>query len=334
MTRVSDVAQSQLLIAELNRANSQLSATQLQVSSGKNAQYFKDIAEQAGVLMSAKRVLDQNRHYTETTTELGQKLNLQNLSLTQLQQAADDLRQSVTAAIANNSGQAFMDQVNSVFQNAVAALNTNVNGQYIFGGTRTDLPPVNVTALDDLVATPTSVGVTTVDQMASDPVPSIFVNNNVKPAATVDDGVKIQYGMTASDLGAQLMSVLKAIKYANDTSTTPPFGIIAGTGAINGALTSAQTSFLEGQIANLKSISEQITSFVAQNGVVQNEVDAVASHLSDTKVATQQFVSNIEDADLPTALTQLQQDQLAVQAAAHITAQLGQLSLLNFLPIV
>jgi flagellar hook-associated protein 3 FlgL len=318
MTRVSDLSQSQLLITELNRANAQLNKTQLQISSGKKAQYFKDLAEQAGVLLSAKRVLDRNGHYTETTTELGQKLAQQNLGLGQIERAAGDLRQNVLDAIASDSGLAFMDNINAVFQSALGALNTKIDGQYIFGGTRTDVAPVNATSLDDLFffSTPslprpmTGLG-------------GIFDNNDVKASATVDEGVKIEYGMTASDLGTQLMSVLQAIKQFNETN---PDGPIAG------PLTAGQRAFLDGQVVGLKSIAEGITSFVAQNGVTQNRVDQVAIHLSDIKIATAQFVSEIEDADLPSALTQLQQNQVAVEAAARMAAQLGQLSLLNFLP--
>lgn len=310
MTRVSDISQSQLLLSELNRANAGLNKTQFQISSGKKAQYFKEIAEQAGVLLSAKRVVDRNGHYAQTVTELKQKLEQQNLGLGQIESAAKDLRQTVLDAIANDSGQAFMDSVNGVFQSALAALNTKIDGQHLFAGTRTDVPPVNIASLDDLAAAPS--------------ISDIFENNGVKAAATVDEGVQIQYGMLASDLGTQLMSALRAIKQFNDTNPDGP---------ISGPLTAGQRAFLDSQIANLKTVAEGATGFVAQNGVVQKRLDAVENHLSDIKIATKQFISDIEDADLPSALMQLQQDQVAVQAAARMAATLGQLSLMNFLPV-
>lgn len=315
ITRVSNLSQSQLLINELNRANAQMDKTQLQISSGKKAEYFKDIAAQAGVLLSAKRVLDRNGHYTETTTELGQKLDQQNLGLSQLETAAGDLRQNVIDALANDSGMSFMDTINGVFQNVLGALNTKIDGQYIFGGTRTDVPPVNVSDLTGLGAAAAIAGPN-----------GIFENNDIKASATVDEGVNVQYGMLASDLGTNLMSALQAIKQFNDGPNGP----------IDGPLTAAQRTFLggllDGTVADLKGISNEVTGYVAQNGVTQNQVAKIQTHLSDTKIATAQFVSDIEDADLPTALTQLQQDQIAVQASARMAAQLGQLSLLNFLP--
>ena len=44
------------------------------------------------------------------------------------------------------------------------------------------------------------------------------------------------------------------------------------------------------------------------------------------------FVSDIEDADMTQAATKLSQNQVALQAALEVTAKLGQLSLLNYLP--
>ncbi len=45
----------------------------------------------------------------------------------------------------------------------------------------------------------------------------------------------------------------------------------------------------------------------------------------------QGFVSNLQDVDMGTAITQLNQNQMALQAAVQVTAQLNQVSLLNYL---
>ncbi len=317
VSRVSDLAQSQLLINELNRANQSLNTTQLQISSGKKAQTFSDVADQAGVLLSAKRVLDSNDGYTQTATELGAKLGQQDLALGNLSDASDGLRQDVMQALANDSGLSFMDSVNAAFQTAQSTLNTQVNGEYIFGGTRTNVPPVNVGDMTALGTAPAITG-----------TGGIFENNNVKPSATINDGVTVQYGVTASDVGAGLMTALQKIQqYAT-----------ANPGAFSSPLSTQDQQFLSGLLdgtnADLPGITNNITAYQAQNGVVQNQVTAVQTQLSNSKVATTQFVSDIEDADLPTALTQLQADQVSVEASARMAAQLGQLSLLNFLPAV
>jgi flagellar hook-associated protein 3 FlgL len=314
MIRISNMAQSQLLVSELMKANQRNVTTEMQVSSGKKGQYFKDYADQTSVLFSAKRVLDRNAHYTQTVTELQQRLDTQNLNLTGLEDAAGNLRQAVTDAIGNSSGLSLMDQLNSVFQSSVSMLNTQVNGQYLYGGTRTDTPPVNITSLSQL--------------SAASPLSSIFSNNDQVPSAVIGDGIKVDYGFTASDLGTGVMSALQTIKNFNDNI---PAGVNPD-GPFGEHLTDAQKNFLEGQLANLKQVASDATAVSAQNGLMQQQVDDQQKTLSNTKVAADSFVSDIEDADLPTALTNLQQDQLALQAASKMVAEIGQMSLLNFLP--
>lgn len=317
VSRVSDLAQNQLLLAELNKANQAESQTELQVSSGKKSQDFAGIASQTSVLFAAKQVLDRNDHYTQTTTQLSQRLDTQDAALNDLGTAAGSLTQNVTDALANNSGLSLMDQINGVFQEAAGALNTQINGQYIFGGTRTDTAPLNINSINGLV-TGTPPAQTTV------PVAGIFSNNDHVQSATINDGVTISYGQTASDLGTKLMTAIQAIKQFNDTNPDGPFGQ---------TLTAAQSAFLTTQIANLKSAASDITAQAAHNGVVSQQVDAVSSKLASTKVQATQFVSDIEDADLPTALTKLQQDQLQLEASARMAANIGKMSLLNFLPV-
>jgi flagellin-like hook-associated protein FlgL len=43
------------------------------------------------------------------------------------------------------------------------------------------------------------------------------------------------------------------------------------------------------------------------------------------------FVSNLQDVDMSTAITQLNQNQTALQAALQVTSQLNKNSLLNYL---
>lgn len=311
MTRVSNLSQSQALIAELMRANQRATATEIQVSSGKKAQYFKGLADQAGILFSAKRVLDRNAHYTQTVTELEQRLDTQALNMSELERAAGELRQFVTDAVANNSGLSLMDRLGGVFQNAVSMLNTQINGQYIYGGTRTNVPPVNITTLTELGAAPTIAG--------------IFENNDVISSAVVDDGVKIDFGFTASDLATDLMTVLQSIKQFNDTNPDGPLGE---------HLTDAQATFLSSQLGTLKQVASDMTAKSSQNGVIQQQLDTVRNQLDNAKLSAESFVSEIEDVDLSSALTNLQQDQLALQAATRMVAEIGRMSLLDFLPIL
>jgi flagellar hook-associated protein 3 FlgL len=56
--------------------------------------------------------------------------------------------------------------------------------------------------------------------------------------------------------------------------------------------------------------------------------------LQAASVVYKGFVSNIEDVDMAKALAQLNQNQVALQAAFQVTTTLNRLSLLDYLPII
>jgi flagellar hook-associated protein 3 FlgL len=200
-----------------------------------------------------------------------------------------------------------MERVDGIFRMAVNILNSRIDGRYIYGGTRTDVPPVNVDTLAELLAAPA--------------VADVFDNNQTKPAMQIDEGETMEFGVLASDLGTQLFTAIRNIAQ---------FHAGAG-GPFDDDLTAAQRTFLEGELPNIIAAAEGLTLEAAKNGVHQNEVtDALERH-DASKVVIKSMISDIEDVDMAEAITRLNQNQVAAQATAKLLAELNQLTLLNFL---
>ncbi len=307
MDRVVTYIQHQSLLGELMRTSSKLARTQQQIATGKVGNQFADIAEDAGVLLAAKRTLARSEGYTNTANEIKGRLALQDLHLNTLADQTNTLRMAITDALANNNGIAFMERLDGVFRQAANILNTRIDGRYLYAGTRTDTAPVNVETLADLEAAPT--------------VSSIFDNNDVKPAARIDESQTVEYGLLASDLGAELFTVLKSIATFNSGPDGP----------ISGELTTTQRDFLTAELQNVIGAAENLNLEAAKNGLKQNEVaDALVRH-EDSGVVLKTLISGIEDVDMAEAITRLNQEQLAQQASARVLAQLNSLTLLDFL---
>jgi flagellar hook-associated protein 3 FlgL len=203
-----------------------------------------------------------------------------------------------------------MDAVQSVFDQASQILNTkDANGNYIFGGEKDDTPPFNVTSLAQLA------GLTDVSDA--------FSNGTQKKSVMVADGQSVQIGVLASDVGKQLMQTLKDIATFN-----------AGpTGGFSAELTGAQASFLSGEVSTAESATRSLNLATASNGNTYGRLTDAADQQDAMATLYKGFVSNIEDVDMGTAITNLNQSQVALQAALQVTAQLGQISLLNYLPV-
>jgi len=307
VTRISSFLQQQALLTQLQKTNERAFTEQVKISTGKNAQQYKDIPEDTGVLLAAKRVEAQTAAFKNTNAELVNTLNLQDTSLSQLASSSQDLRQSILDGASMDSGQTLMQQVDGIFQQAQSILNTQVNGVYIYGGTKTDQAPVTAQTLNDLTAAPSSA--------------SVFVNNQQRLGVEISAGQTLQYNFAADQVGGPLMASLKRIADFN-AGPNGPFGA---------QLTAVQKQFLQTETQNLQTITENLNQVVGQNGQLQQTVDDANTRLGQTDVNIKGFISDIEDADVAQAVANLNQSQLILQASAKMIADLKDNSLLNYL---
>ena len=106
-------------------------------------------------------------------------------------------RQAVSDAVANNDASTLMTQAQSIFDQAQRILNSkDANGDYIYGGGKTDTPPVTV-----------SFAVAACRRCPRFPAPSPMAI--YKKSVQVADGADVTYGVTASDVGTGLMQALQ-----------------------------------------------------------------------------------------------------------------------------
>ena len=141
----------------------------------------------------------------------------------------------------------------------------------------------------------------------------------------VADGVTVSYGMTASDIGTDLMQALKDIADFD----------AGGSGNFNAAntLNAAQNTFLSNAIAQVTTASTNLNATTASNGYVSNRLTDAQSQQDSLNTVYKKFTSDIQDTNMAEAATRLSLNQTQLQAALQVTAGLHQLSLLNYLPI-
>ncbi len=307
MTRIATFTQSQTLSAELMRLQQSQFQTQKQVTTGKVSDQFKDIPRQAGVLLSAKGLQARIDQYTNTAAQTKTRLEVQDTHLEALADVAGTLRAAISEAYTSNSGIAVAESIDAAFREAVSFLNANFDGQYIFAGSRTDTPPVISNQITDLVAAATAQ--------------DLFANNTLKASVRVDDHHLVEYGMLADELGFDLFTAIRDIAVF-DAGVDGPFGK---------DMTPAQQTFLEGMLPTLEAIDVALNSAVATNGIKLNEVEKAIDRHADADIFVKTLISDIEDVDLAEAITRLNADQVAVEASTRVLAQLGRLSLLDFI---
>ena len=236
---------------------------------------------------------------------------MQDTQLTSLSGLASELQKAITTAAGNGDGSSLMSTANDIFDQAAQILNsTDSSGNYIYAGQTADRKPFTATSLASLGGSPPPA------------VSSFFQNGTQKKSVVTGDGQTVQIGVLASDVGTQLMTALQDLVQADSPS-----------GSLGGQFTSAQSTTLTTNVLPAAATAAtSLNAATAQNGEVYQRLQDTVTTQESLSTMYAGFVSNIEDADMSKAVINLNQDQVALQAALQVTAKLGQISLLNYLP--
>ena len=308
VTRVSTAGNYSAILANLMSAEDRLVNAENRVSSHKNGTDLKAYANKAEQLTAMRAIDRRLQTYQDQNSQIASKLTTQDQALTGVAEAATSVGQAIREALAADNADTFMQQVQGQFQAAVTGLNTQFDGKYVFAGGQVNTKPVTATQLSDLTAGP--------------PISSFFQNDNYQVQAKLDDSTTVTTGQLASNIGANMLTSFKSLEAFDQ----------GGSGPLNGPLTAAQRTFLQGELANWDAIRTSITTQAAQNGLVQKQVDQSAQGLIGQQNTLTIMIGGITDADMAQAATDLSSAQFSVQATARVLQALQSSSLLTLLP--
>jgi|GEM_PF-1971743 len=303
--RISNATLQQSMMLELQRAQNSFTDAQGRVASGKIGNDLKAFGSKAELASAGHLARARAEQRIELAKQMETRFEIQALSLQRAEEGANGLKQELLDALGANSGIGIGSALNTAFAQAKSAFNMEMNGNYIFGGTRTDTLPINIETLDDLGSAPN--------------VAYIFSNNDTKPTADFGEGSS-EIGQTASEVGTQLFLVIKNIKDYIDLN-----------GSFGSPLSTAQQDFLKSQLPLVDQAAATIVQAEGINGAQAKYVETLRLQQDDLRLALTKFVTNVEDADIVEASVQVQQSQLAYEAAAQTLSKLNSLSLLDFL---
>lgn len=307
LDRVGSWSFAQGLVNEYGRIQSRSVKWQTQISTGKVGDHLADVKDKASVLVAAKQRAAGVESFMSASKEVLNRLDVQDLHMREMSDLSGRLRAAIGDALSTGHAPSMMNEISSLYQQAVAIMNVRVDGKYLYGGSRTDVAPVSATDLASLVGAPT--------------VDDVFENTDYEQAQRIDEHETITVGLTASGIARDLFQMFKDIA-AFDSGVDGPFGA---------NLTAAQTSFLTTQNIALPGIHNGITTIAAINGSRHEQVMTTVERHESMSAYFAKFIGDIEDVDLGEAIARLNQDQAAAEAAGRMIAQVNQLNLLDFL---
>ena len=294
---------TQDLVVQLALENQQRAQdAQVQVSSGKRAQDFKELAEDTQSALSTRSLLARNQNFQDAISSARVDLEANDARLNAVYDISRDVVDSLKTAIGQSRGDGLETTLDQTFEQLVGILNTQQNGRFIFGGTRTDTPPVNVSNRTQLTATG-----------AANAFDNLGPNRNIRIA----DNLDLDVGVQADTVAQNIFQVFENL------SNLGPFP--------DDDLSQADVTALQAEVANLETAIQDVQRAQTDNGLNLNRLTSAREQLEQESIALERFKSEVEDVDIAEAISRLRNDQTALEASFRSISLLQNTSLLNFI---
>lgn len=298
LNRIGDFAQTDRMTSLLLQTQTRTRLTQAQISTGKVSNRFQDIAPNVERLIDVKVTLQANQQFQDSNDYSNRKLTVMEAAVSDLFDTAT--RAQTLAIQRTNDGSAFPGMIGPEFESlldqAVALLNTDMDDRYLFGGSRTDEQPI---VLDPNFA---NFGL---------PDDTYYQGDELDITVRADLNIDISHSMSANLEGFQ--------------------GLIGGIrGLINGDVLD-DPAILESSLGLIHDSLGKIADYQAELGTRQAQLDRINQRHTDAEVYLENRISEIEDVDITEAITRLADDQVLLEGAMATIGRLNQLSLVDFL---
>lgn len=317
---------SVLFLANVNRIEQRITQANNQISSGNRINAASDSPDQVQWLLQLRTEEQKNSQIesnlalanTNATTAdsaLGSAISLMDRAL---QLATEGANSTQTADTRANMAQ----EVASIQSQMVAFSQTQVQGQFLFSGDQATsatyqldlLPPPDPTVPVDPTAPVDPATLTGVDQLAAASAPA---------TQRVEDPAG---GSFAVSLTAQ------TIFDDQDSSGNPAAdNVFAALNSLRIALLSNDQTGITNSITSLTAASQHLNNMEAFYGGVETRIQDANTFAQnyDTQLKTE--ISNIQDADIPTAATELTQANIQLQAAFQTQSLMPTHTLFDYL---
>jgi flagellar hook-associated protein 3 FlgL len=300
MLRITDSQQNDRLTAEIAAQRQRLALAQEQISTGKRINQPSDDPFGAAAVIeinTSKAALDQ---FSRSATAANNSLSVADGALNSYEQTLDHasslLSQGITSFTSQDGRNAIATQLDSLRQTILNVANIQSQGEYVFGGTRQNVPPFDPTT----------------QALAAGPTAAQLIQ--LEPGAA-----PITAGVTADSVFANANGTIFA-------ALTAASAALRGTG--NAA---ADQATLNTSLQQVSTFLQQSSVARTQLGSSLEAAQAASSRINGDSLSLQTSASNIESADFAKASTDLVTAQTSLQAILEAQAQSKGKSLLDLI---
>ena len=294
-------------IAQMGVTQDRLSKTQTQLSTTKQINKPSDAPDQAATITRLKSAIDRQNAYVSTINSVKDKLSQQETAasnatdvLTRLKeltiQAANDTYSGVDRKSIDLEVMQLRDQLLSL------ANTQDVNGKFIFSGSR--------------------VGK---QAFATDENGKLVYQGDQTVSAT---GVGDQSAVDINRSGTNPFDKIVRLDENNKKMAVGFFQVIDD---LSAALQSNNSGDIKRAVGEMTTLQQGLSDSLASIGAATNKIDNQASLAEENVLRMKSTLSQVEDTDYTEAITKMNKDILALQAAQSSFAKIAQLNLFDYI---
>ncbi len=322
----------------LNSLRTDLFTLQKQISTGKKSSTYAGLDTRVLDLLSARGDLSKTETYTRNIDIVSSRVEVMNTNLTEISEFANELRDTLMSLPREASDPDLTDihaLISSNFSFIEQLMNTEINGHYLFSGSASNVEPIETLStvrnntqneIDAWFNGSQSYDQTlaNVQALSDDELGySSELANAQKITARIDDGLDIDYTVTANESGFQdllkVMGFLENLEYPDPNDPS----IFATETEFYQALDDF-SDILYGAVQNIEKSQVRLS-------YAHSTINNTKERLNEESIFLSEIVSNIEDVDITEAITKLQQVELQLNASYQTISKTSELSLVNFI---
>ena len=294
-------------VQQMSTVQGDLAATQEQLSTGKKIVKPSDSPDQASMVTRFNTELARQTNYQSTLTQVETRLKSEETAMTSAGDVLSTIKtlalQAANGTLAPADRQAIGLQLGSLRDQLLSLANTqDSNGNYLFSGTRVGQPAFGKDASGK----------------------TVYQGDQGRMQVPVGDNRRMNLNMVGSDA---FTSVVRDDGKGGKTAV----GFFQSLDDLVNSVKNNDPTNVQRGIAEVDNLSQGANLATAQIGSDLHVVDMQNSVLDSLVLNLKTVKSNVEDVDYTTAVTKMNKDQLALEAAQSSFAKISQMSLFKFL---
>jgi len=298
--RIATFSNADQMIAGALRTQATMANLQTQEASGLKSEYLAGFGADTQHVVNLQVSVTRAQSYIDAATLADSKTQVVYSAIGQVSDVVSQLRKALSAASSGGStaNAAAISSAQQLLQQMAGILNTQYDGQYVFGGARTS------TAAADVSTFASGTGSLTVTDT------SYYRGDGELASVRVSDGQSVTYGVTADNPAFE--KVMRVLKFVANSST------LSGTD-ITAALKLADQTV------------DDVATVQAKLSDAASRIEGAKSQQTDFKSYAESLNTDLTSVDVAAVTAQLSTYQAQLTASYTAISKIQSLNLASYL---